>query len=82
MAGFSALAGFSAAAGFSALTGFAAPSPATALAIADLRLAALLAWMTPLLVALSSFLVATARAACALAVSPEATASRVVRMAV
>ena len=59
-----------------------AQSAATCLAIADLRLAAWFAWMTPLLAALSSFLVARASDFSAEALSPAATASRVRRTSV
>ena len=59
-----------------------AQSAATCLAIADLRLAAWFAWMTPLLAALSSFLVARASERSAAVLSPAATASRVRRTSV
>src|SRR6185312_10505883 len=50
--------------------------------MADLRFAAWFLCSTPLLAALSSFFVATRRAAAALSLSPATTASRVARMAV
>src|SRR5690606_17060745 len=57
-------------------------SAATCFAMADLRFAAWFSWMTPLLTALSSFLVAFCSAFSAAALSPAATASRVRRTSV
>src|SRR3954466_14478458 len=57
-------------------------SAATCLAMADLRFAAWFWWMTPLLAALSSFLVAVTSVASAALLSPELIASRVRRIAV
>src|SRR6478735_8211704 len=55
---------------------------ATDFASADFLLAAWLAWMTPFEAALSSFFEATTSAACALSLSPPATASRTRRTCV
>src|SRR5690606_21653891 len=62
--------------------GGAAQRAATCLASADLRFAAWLRWMTPLLAALSSCLDATTRAAAAASLSPAAIASRTCRTCV
>src|SRR5688500_10245405 len=54
-------------------------SEAAFLAMADFLLAAWLAWMTPLLTALSSLVEAACRAACAASLSPASAASRNLR---